>query len=88
MGQRAAAERLLNELLEACGNGGGCSYEISTIYYSLGERDQSIEWLEKAYQAHEGALIFLNVSMPLMRPQPDTRYSDVARRVDLAINPN
>jgi len=88
MGQRAAAKRLLNEVLEACGNDGNCSYEISTIYFSLGESDQGIEWLEKAYQAHEGALIFLNASLPQMRPQPDARYADLARRVDLAINPD
>ena len=70
MGQRAAAKRLLNEVLEACGNEGNCSYEISTIYFSLGESDRSIEWLEKAYQAHEGALIFLNALAP---DAPSTR---------------
>jgi TolB-like protein/DNA-binding winged helix-turn-helix (wHTH) protein/Tfp pilus assembly protein PilF len=84
-GHRAAAERLLNEVLEACGNG-GCSYEISTIYYCLGDRDRGIEWLEKAYQAHEGALIFLKAGAPQMCPQSDARYADLARRVDLTIN--
>ena len=86
MGQRAAAERLLKEVLETCGNRGDCSYEISTIYFSLGERDQGFEWLEKAYQAHEGALIFINLHLPLMGPRPDARYADFAKRVDLAIN--
>jgi len=86
-GERAAAQRLLRDVLEACGNGDGCAYEISSIYYSLGEPDQGIEWLEKAYRDHEGALIFLNASVPPMRPQSDIRYADLARRVDLAINP-
>lgn len=86
-GQRPAAERLLKEVLKACGSD-GCFYEISNIYYSLGERDQGIEWLERAYQAHEGALIFLNAGLPQMLPQPDPRYADLARRVDLAINPD
>lgn len=86
-GHRVAAERLLEEVLEACGDG-GCFYEISTIYYSLGDRDQGIEWLEKAYQAHEGALIFLKAGLHQMFPQSDTRYADLARRVDLAINPD
>jgi TolB-like protein/DNA-binding winged helix-turn-helix (wHTH) protein/Tfp pilus assembly protein PilF len=86
MGQRADAERLLEETLKACGNRNDCAIEIAFIYTSLGNKDQAFAWLEKAYQNRDGGLILLNVSMPLMGLRPDARYADLARRIGLSPN--
>jgi len=85
-GQRADAERLLEDTLRSCRNLGDCALEIAFIYASLGEKDQAFAWLEKAYQYRDGGLILLNVSMPLKGLRSDTRFANLARRIGLVLS--
>jgi len=52
-------------------------------YARLGEKDQAFEWLEKAYQEHEGGLIFLKVDQWADPLRDDPRFHDLLRRMNL-----
>jgi len=55
---------------------------FATIYASLGEKDQAFEWLEKAYQAHDGSMFMVNPDWEPLRDDP--RFHDLLRRMNLA----
>jgi TolB-like protein/Tfp pilus assembly protein PilF len=58
------------------------SYEIARIHELLGDKEQALAWLEKAYEKRDGPLFFLKVS-PLWDPlRSDTRFQDVLRRMN------
>jgi TolB-like protein/DNA-binding winged helix-turn-helix (wHTH) protein/Tfp pilus assembly protein PilF len=86
MGQRADAERLLEETLQGCRDRSKCALEVAFIFASLGEKDQAFAWLDKAVQNHDGGLILLNGSLPLMPLHTDARYAGLKRRIGLPIN--
>ncbi len=55
---------------------------VAMYYAQLGERDQAIAWLERAYERHDGWLYLLKVH-PLLDPlRDDPRYKDLVRRMN------
>ena len=58
-------------------------YAIATIYAGLGNRDQTFEWLEKAYQERSPGLTLLKVEPMLDNIRSDPRYPDLLRRMGL-----
>jgi serine/threonine protein kinase/tetratricopeptide (TPR) repeat protein len=63
-------------------------YDIARLCLALGERDRGFEWLEKAYQTHDGHLFFIQALFhiyPLLREyRSDPRYIDLLRRMGLS----
>ena len=57
-GQRTEALRILDELEEGSDQSYLAPY-IALAYVGLGEKDQSLEWLDKAYQEHHGQMVYL-----------------------------
>ncbi len=55
-GRMDEARKILSELIEESKENPGWSAAIAGVYASLGEKDEAIEWLEKAYQQHSGFL--------------------------------
>jgi adenylate cyclase len=56
----------------------GASY----FYLMAGEKERTLEWLEKAYEAHDGNLPYI-VSRPNIDPlRSDPRYQDLLRRMN------
>jgi len=49
----------------------------------MGDRDQTFEWLEKAYQAHSAGLAYLKSTDSLEAFHSDPRYLSLLRRVRL-----
>jgi eukaryotic-like serine/threonine-protein kinase len=47
----------------------------------LGRRDEAMEWLEKAYAARSGSLLWIGTDWPEMRSDP--RFQDLLRRIGL-----
>jgi tetratricopeptide (TPR) repeat protein len=57
-GQENEALKILDEL-EKRSDSGYLSPYIALAYLGLGEKDQTLEWLEKAYEEHHGQLVYL-----------------------------
>ena len=54
---------------------------IALIYVGLGDRDQAMIWLDKAYQARFNPSILLRPAFDPLRS--DTRFQDLLRRIGL-----
>jgi len=54
---------------------------LAELYARLDEKDQALEWLDKAYKEHEMPLIFLKVDPIYDGLRSDPRYQDLVRRI-------
>ena len=58
-------------------------YEIASNYARMGDRDQTFEWLEKAYAERSGRMEYLKVEDFLEPFHSDPRYIDLLKRMGL-----
>jgi hypothetical protein len=56
---------------------------IARIYAGLGETDQAVAWLEKAYAERASRMIHLKVEPTFDRLRSDRRFQDLLRRMGL-----
>ena len=82
-GKRAEAQKVLDELKERSKRSYVPPYNIAIIYTGLGEKDQALAWLEKAYAERSFYLTLLKVDPDLDSLRSDPRFQDLARRVGL-----
>ena len=55
--------------------------QIARLYDHAGENDRALDWLEKAYEEHESALVDLNV-WPQGTLRDDPRFQALLRRMN------
>ena len=53
------------------------------VYTGLGDNEEAIVWLEKAYEAHDSELVFLRVFPQFEALRSDPRVQDILRRMNL-----
>ena len=82
-GQRGEAHRLLHEMKGQAKRGHIDSANIALIYTGLGERDQALQWLEKAYEERSPWIPWLNVEPKFDHLRSDPRLLDLLRRMNL-----
>ena len=56
---------------------------IAMVYSALGDKEQALEWLEKAYDIHDPKLIMLRSPLFWKDVQNEPRFKDIKRRVGL-----
>jgi hypothetical protein len=49
----------------------------------MGDRDQTFEWLEKAYAERSGRMEYIKTEVPFEPLQSDPRYLSLVRRMGL-----
>lgn len=84
VGRRAEAIKLLRELLELSKREYVPSYEVALTYAGLGEKTESLAWLERSYEHREGImwLHFLKVSPCFDGLRSDPRFQNLLRRMN------
>jgi len=83
-GHKEEAERVIHKLKKASARTYVCAYDIAFVYSGLGDKDQVLEWLEKAYTERFMLLVWLNAD-PVFDPlRPDPRFQDLLRRMGLS----
>jgi tetratricopeptide (TPR) repeat protein len=84
-GARAEAERFLDGLLELSRRQFVSCATIAVVYAGFGDRvDQTMEWLEKAYEERSGLLIWLKVWPIFDQLRSDVRFVRLLRRIGFA----
>ena len=83
-GRRAEAEQILAELTEQSKQGPVSAYLFALIYAGLGEKDQALDSLEKAFEERAEFLVYLNVDSRLQGLRSDPRFGDLINRIGLA----
>ncbi len=59
-------------------------FVFANLYLRLGEKEQALTWLEKAYQEHSAGLLYLRMDPFYYDPlRSDPRFQDLLRRIGL-----
>jgi Flp pilus assembly protein TadD len=80
-GKKAEARELLRDLKQRSSRGSPYAPELAAIYTALGDNDQAMAWLEKAYEERFNPGVLLRPGFDSLRSDP--RFQDLVRRVGL-----
>ena len=87
-GRAAEARRILEELKATSARRYVTPYSVALIYAGLGERDQALAWLERAYAARSDMLVLYMGADGRWDPlRADPRFVDLVRRIGLPVLP-
>ncbi len=81
LGKRDEARVLLDGLLKLAKERFVPPYHIALLYNGLGERDEALAWLERAFQQRDPKIAFLKVEPKWNNLRNDPRFQDLMRRV-------
>jgi serine/threonine protein kinase/TolB-like protein/cytochrome c-type biogenesis protein CcmH/NrfG len=82
-GNRTAAGKILEELLEGSKTKYVSPYDIAVTYAGLDDKERVFEWLNKAYEEHSAFMVYMN-SDPRLKPlRPEPRFRDLLHRMGL-----
>jgi len=82
-GKSAEARALLRKLEERSKRGYVPAYDFAVVYVALGEKEVALQWLQKAYEEHDWALIVIAVEPRLDPLRSDPRFQELVRKVGL-----
>jgi tetratricopeptide (TPR) repeat protein len=83
MGQREEARRILQQLADTAKERYTPALAFAMVHVGLGENDQALNWLEKAYEERFNRLAYLKRE-PVWDPlRSDPRFVDLLRRINL-----
>jgi DNA-binding winged helix-turn-helix (wHTH) protein/tetratricopeptide (TPR) repeat protein len=80
-GKRSKALKILDELKEKSKRSYVSPNDIAIIYVGLGEKEQALEWLEKAYEDRSYWLPRIKVDPRLDNLRSDPRFIELVRKV-------
>ncbi len=80
------ARRILQDLKQPSGKNYVDPWLIVLVYVGLGEKDQAMEWLEKAYQNRSHDIVFSKVWPQFDPLRSDPRFQDLLRRMNFPLN--
>jgi len=80
-GRQEEATKMVQELEDRQNLHSSTEANIALIYLGLGDRDQAMIWLDKAYQARFNPSILLRPAFDPLRS--DARFQDLLRRIGL-----
>jgi serine/threonine protein kinase/Tfp pilus assembly protein PilF len=83
LGQTDAARRTLDQLTSASAQRYTPALAFAVVHVGLGEYDQAMAWLEKAYAERFIRLAYLRREVIWDPLRPDPRFQDLARRIGL-----
>ena len=58
-------------------------YWVAVVHAGLGAQDSAFRWLERAYEAHDGSLVFLKVEPALDPLRGDLRFAALVKKMGL-----
>src|SRR5271169_3555017 len=80
-GRNDEAAPLIEELKETARHRYVSGFLLAEVYVGLGQRDQAITWLERAYEEHDQWMVFVN-SYPELDPlRSEPRFQALLRRM-------
>jgi DNA-binding winged helix-turn-helix (wHTH) protein/TolB-like protein/Flp pilus assembly protein TadD len=82
-GRPAEAQLMLEELHRQSSRRYVSPYHMAMIYAGLGARDETFQWLEKAYDDREGRLTILRFAPEFAALRSDPRFTRLMRRMNL-----
>ena len=82
-GQTNKAFKQLESLKKRASRGHVSPFDFAMIYNGLGNKDETVRWLRKAYQEREYGMTFLKVDPIWDNLIPDPRFQELLRQMGL-----
>ncbi len=80
-GKQAEAQKIVDELNEMAKQTYVSPYDLAILYVGLGDKQQALEQLDKAYDDRAGWIIYLKVE-PLLDPlRSEPRFAEIVSRI-------
>ena len=83
MGNRPAAEKILEEMLAASKTKYISPYEIAVVHAGLGEKEPVFEWLTKGFNEHSSMMVYMKSDPRLQSLRREPAFQDLLRRMGL-----
>ncbi len=84
-GHKAKAQEILGELRRDSQQRYVAPFDIALVYFGLGDQDEEFAWLEKAWRDRSAWFVGCAGFTPwLVVSEPDPRFDDLLRRMNLA----
>jgi adenylate cyclase len=80
-GKHQESDAALNELITK--HSKDSAYQIAEAYAYRGETDNAFEWLNRAYQQRDGAILNLKIDPLLKGLRQDPRYTELLGKMRL-----
>jgi serine/threonine-protein kinase len=80
-GNQAQARAVLAEMLAASESRYVAPYGLALVYNALGERDETLAWLERGYEARDHKMNLLKVDPKWKNLYGDPRFQDIVSRI-------
>jgi len=84
-GKKKEGQEILKRLLEISGRAYVPAYDIAVVYMGLGEVDQTLEWLNRAFEERSGFLIYIKCDRCFDGLRSDPRYEALLKRIGLPL---
>jgi tetratricopeptide (TPR) repeat protein len=82
-GRTAEARKLLDQLMEQSKKRYVSPFYVAIVYAGLGENDQALDWIEKAYKDRSNAIVFAKVDPQLDTLRSAPRFQSLLHRLAL-----
>jgi TolB-like protein/Tfp pilus assembly protein PilF len=82
-GYQGALRRVAETFIARSGTTYVTPWQIGTLYTRAGKNKEALDWLEKAYEAHDQNCIYLGVDPIFDQLRSEPRYQDLLRRIKL-----
>lgn len=82
-GRTQEARKILAQMITRSKHKYVSAYEIAVVQMGLGNKDEALAWLEKAYEEHSSLLIHFRQDPRFQPLHSDPRFQDLARRLGL-----
>jgi tetratricopeptide (TPR) repeat protein len=83
-GRKLEAQKILDDLQKRAGRENVPAVSIAQIYAGLGDKDRTIEWLEKGLERKDEEMTWLGVDPRFDTFRSDPRFMNLLRRMNLA----
>ena len=83
-GRRDEAVKLLQEVLSDPSRGHISPTFVAMVKFELGEREEAVSWLERAYREHDGILLYFRRFPWLAKFRSDPHWLEIERKMGLA----
>jgi serine/threonine-protein kinase len=82
-GKKDEAEKILANLQQLSSERYFSAYHIALIYAGLGDKNEALNWLEKAFEQRGDYLVFLKVDPRFDSLHSDARFASLLSRIGL-----
>jgi len=83
-GNRDEALRVLDEIKSNPRQQHVSPFHVAMLYAGLGEKDEAMRWLQKAYAQRDEWMVYLKIYPEFAALHDDRRFQEIERRVGLS----